>query len=317
MKMKKKLMLLIIVLFVCNIYSQTFSEMINGPIKGYTYLPEAKTFDFAAGFSSRKATSFWDIEGKETSYSYIYGGEIDPELSWNTIYLSCIYSINSNLSLIFGLPIIINQKLEANAAPGFEQYYPDLTGQTGIGDIIIGSEYLISQLSQLRTTAGFGFKFASGSSPEDIGETEFSSTGSGYTSIDFYIDSDVMLNPNILLSASLGYIINNKATFSYEGYSWDEKEGNVFSISGRSTFNVSSNIGLGVRISYSSAGEDKFEGEKITNSSANMFFLQPMIGYQVLSNTYKINFFASYRYEISGKNYAKANGIWLGISFFK
>ena len=315
--MKKKLMLSIFVLFVCSVYSKSVEEMVNGPIRGYTFLPKAQTVDFNIAFSSRSATSFWDYKGKETSYSYIFEGEIDPKLIWSDIFLSCRYSFNNDLSFFVSLPIIINQKLEANPAPGYEEYYPDLTGQTGIGDIVIGGDYLISKSSQFRTALGMDFQFASGSSPEDVSENNFSSTGSGHTAIDFYLDSDVMMNTNILFSIGLGYRINNKSSFSSGGYSWNEKEGNIFSISGRFTFYVSSSIGLGSKVSYSTAGEDKFEGEIINDSSANMFSIHPMIGYQVSSNDFKINFYTSYRIEIAGKNYAKANGIWIGLSIFK
>lgn len=315
--MKKKLMLSVFVLFVCSVYSQSVEEMVNGPISGYTFLPKAQTVDFNIAFSSRSATSFWDYKGNETSYSYIYEGEMDPKLIWSNIFLSCRYSFNNDLSFFVSLPIIINQKLEANPAPGYEDYYPDLTGQTGIGDIEIGGEYLISKSSQVRTALGMAFQVASGTSPDDIGDNEFSSTGSGHTAVDYNMNTDIKLNPSVLFSGGLNYRINNKASFSNEGYSWDEKEGNLFSIYGRITFNVSSNFGLGAKAYYSTAGEDKFEGEEITDSSADMFSILPMIGYQFSSNDFKINYYTSYRIEIAGKNYAKANGIRIGLSIFK
>ncbi len=314
--MKKGILIFIVVLIACNAYSQSITEMVNGPLQGYTFVPETRTFMLYTQYTSRSATSYWDIDGKEISYSSYYAGEVSPKLIWNNITLAGKYSIHNKLCFSIFVPIVVNQKLEANPAPGYE-YYTDLTGQTGIGDIILGSEYLIAKTHQYRATTGFGFQFASGTSPEDLSDTDFSSTGSGHTALIFNMCTDVMLNQNLLLSGEMMYIINNRATFSSQGYSWNEKEGNRFSIYGRLTFNVSSNVGLGVKSSYSTSGEDKLEGENITESSANMFSILPMIGYQVKTSDYKVNFFSGYRLELAGKNYAKANGFWIGISIFK
>jgi len=316
MKMKKKLMLLIIVLFVCNVYSQSVEEMVDGPLTGYTFFPVARTFMLYTQYSTRSATSFWDIDGNEVSYSSMFGGEVSPKLIWDYIALAGKYSINNKLCFSLFVPIVVNQKLEANPAPGYE-YYTDLTGQTGIGDIILGGEYLIAKTHQYRATTGFGFQFASGTSPEDLSETDFSSTGSGHTSLIFNICTDFMINQSLLLSGEMMYVINNKATFTTQGYSWNETEGNELDISGRMTFNVTSNLVLGAKIMYSTTAEDKLDGNLIDDSNGSMLSSTPMFGYQVKTSDYKVNLYSGYRLELAGKNYAKANGFWIGISIFK
>lgn len=314
--MKKGILIFVVVLIACNAYSQSIAEIVNGPLQGYTFVPETRTFMLYTQYTSRSATSYWDIYGNEISYSSYYAGEVRPKLIWNNIKLTGKYAIHNKLCFLVFVPIVVNQKLEANPAPG-DEYYADLTGQTGIGDIILGSEYLIVKSHQYRATTGFGFQFASGTSPDDLSDTDFSSTGSGHTALIFNMSTDIMLNQNLLLSGEIGYVINNRATFSSQGYSWNETKGNELYISERITFNVTSNLVLGAKTMYSIAAEDKLDGNLIDLSNGSMLSSKPMVGYQIKTSDYKVNLFSGYRLELAGKNYAKANGFWIGISIFK
>ena len=167
----------LVILSTSLAYSQTVDELTNG----FTFMPKPQTFIFNAVLSSSNATSQWNEDGEEISYNYLLDGKANPEIIFKTISFTFGYSISDKFRFYLSMPVIVEQKLKANAAAGYEQYYQDYCGQTGIRDISIGGRFLLTKSKQLRMKLGLNYQLSSGSSPDYIGENELSSTGSGHT----------------------------------------------------------------------------------------------------------------------------------------
>ena len=192
----------------------------------------------------------------------------------------------------------------------------NLSGETGLGDISIGGWYQISKNQKSRTLATAIYTLATGSSPEDVGESNFSSTGSGHTSIDIEIRTDYLYAPNILVSGQGSYTINQEGEFSSDGISWDEKDGNEIDFIGTVSMLASPQLSLGMTAGYSSAGTSEYDGETVDDSDNNNFILAPKVGYQMTTGSTKVNITGSYLLSISGKNYPKLDGFAIGAEIF-
>lgn len=315
-KMKKKHLITLVIFLITICFSQTIDDLIKGPITGFTYAPDAGKFDISADMVFLSSNSIFDDNGDEITYNKLTEGILDPEMSMSAFYLKGEYSLFKNFGLSVSVPIINKQEMEMNPSAGYEEYFTDLSGETGLGDMTIGAWYQLSKNRISSIMAIGGYTLATGSSPEDIGESNFSSTGSGHTSIGVGISVDFMVASNILASASGGYIINQEAAFSSEGYSWDEKEGNEISLHSRISLLVLPQVSFGLDFDYFSGGESEIDGESIDDSNSSFMSITPMIGYQLSTGAMTVNISGGYFLHISGTNYPKLSGMAVGVIIF-
>ena len=195
-----------------------------------------------------------------------------------------------------------------------KSYY---SGQTGIGDIAIGGWYQISNNQNIQTLAAASYTLSTGTSPDDIGESNYSSTGRGHTSINFGINTDYYKAPYILLSAKGYYIINQKGEFSSDGISSEKKHANLIGCKGRVSILAYPELSLAMAIEYLSAGTSKLNGETIENSDINLFTLAPLVGYQIIIGSTRVNLIGSFPLiSISGKNYGKLSGFGINTGIY-
>jgi hypothetical protein len=306
--------LLIGLVTIC--YSQSIDEMMRGPILGYTYVPDVGKFDISVQFISFNFNSSFDEDGKEVSFNDEFDGFADPELSQTSIQFSGDYRINNEFGISVSAPFISSQTIEWNPASGYEEYFEDASGETGLGDMTISAWYQLVKDEKSSIQCAVGYELATGSSPDDASESSVSSTGSGHTAIKVGIGADIVMTPAVLLSALGHYTLNQEGAFSTDGYSWDEKQGNSILISGRAKMLASPQLSFGADFDFYSSGEDEIDGDTIDDSNAQAISITPMIGYKLSSEGSTVNITGGYILNISGVNYPKMNGFLVGVTAF-
>ena len=332
--MKKLIIIIFYTITYC--FSQTLDDAIKGPIPGMTYTSESGKFNINANFISYSIESTFDDNGDEISISdqmfleFEDGSTISnpgiayPEILINRLIVNGSYTLTEKWGLSVGIPILTKQELNTNVAPGHEVQFDQpgymksyYSGQTGIGDIAIGGWYQISNNQNIRTLAATSYTLSTGTSPDDLSESDYSSTGSGHTSINFGINTDYFKAPYILLSSYGYYIINQKGEFSSDGISLEDKHGNKIGCNGRVSILASPQLSLAMDINYLSAGTSKLNGETIDNSDYNYFSLAPLVGYQIIIGSTRVNLIGSFPLiSISGKNYGKLSGFGINAGIY-
>ncbi len=306
----KKVIMALISVFVCvNIsYSQTIDDLIKGPIPGYTCTPDAGKFGILTEIVSISTKTIFNKDGDEITFQNLTEGLADPKMSITNLYLIGEYSLNSNIGLFVDFPFVLKQKMEMNPSSGYENYFTDKNGKTGLSDVTIGGWYFFNKSQTNQFMADGCFTLATGSSPDDIGESNASSTGSGHSSFGVGASADFMIAPKILVSAGGRFTINNKASFSTDGDFWEQKEGNQIHLWGRSSYKVLPHLSIGLDFEYFLKGLTKVDGEKETDSDLNYLDITPMVGYQLSIGTSIMDITGGYLLNIIGKNFPKFNG---------
>ena len=76
-------------------------------------------------------------------------------------------------------------------------------------------------------------------------------------------------------------------------------------------------LSLAMAIEYLSAGTSKLNGETIENSDINLFTLAPLVGYQIIIGSTRVNLIGSFPLiSISGKNYGKLSGFGINTGIY-
>lgn len=306
----------LILLFVTFCNSQSLDELIRGPLLGFTFTPEVGKFDISASYVSVGANSLYDTDGKEMTYNDVFDGYADPEVSFSAIQVRGEYSLSNVLSFGIAAPFILDQKIDYNPASGYESFFENESGETGLGDITISAWYQFLKDQKMSIQGAFGYQLATGSSPEDVGPNNFSSTGSGHTAIDGGLNIDFQAASNILISGYGNYTMNQEASFSSEGYSWDEKSGNIIMVGGRASMAASPQLSIGLHFDMFIAGESEVDGESIADSESKFTRLTPMLGYKLQTPGYTAHIAGGYMVPLGGENFPKRNGIDISITAF-
>ncbi|MCF7920885.1 MAG: transporter [Candidatus Cloacimonetes bacterium] len=315
--MKGRIFVLSVMLVTCSLYSLNLNEMVNGPVTGLTFLPKARTAYFQMEISALSATSYWNYEDKEISYYDYYDQEAKPELFLKNLSLTCGYSLFNDLYIYANMPIVLQQDLEVNPLPEYEQYYNDRKGQSGNGDITLGGKVLLRRDRYSRLIVEFDFQWGSGAATDEIRHGDIFPSGSERQAYELSLAADFQLGSNFLLSSKVMWHNNIETHYSNLDDSGTEKEGNEIHYAGRLIYYTPTNIGIGTIFTWSGTEKDEFNGEKIENSESRNVSLSPVIGYQIENKSRNMNIYLKYRVGISGKNYTIANGFFLGFSLFK
>ena len=310
----KLIVALLVMLTMC--YSQSIDDMIKGPLLGFTFVPDVGKFDVSMSYVTQSANSAFNDKGKEISFNDNFDGLADPELSQSAILFSGDYAINNATGVSIYAPFISSQSIDWNPASGYEEYFENANGETGLGDISISAWYQILKDNKTSIQVAAEYQLATGSSPEDVSESSVSSTGSGHTSMRAGIGGDFITIPKVLFSARGSFTVNQEAAFSSDGYSWDEKEGSELSFSGRASLLASPQLSIGIDVDYFSAGESELDGETIDGSESNFMAMTPMVGYKFVSGTTTASVSGGYLLMIAGDNFPKSTGMVIGVTAF-
>jgi len=306
----------LILVFVTFCNSQSLDELIRGPLLGFTYTPEVGKFDISASYVNVNANSLYDGDGKEMTYNDVFDGYADPEVLSSWMYFGGEYALTNDLSFGIAVPFILDQKIEYNPASGYESYFLDRSGETGLGDIQVSAWYQLLKDEKMSLQGALGYQLATGSSPEDVSENNYSSTGSGHTAIDGGLNIDFLAASKILISGYGNYTINQEAQFSSDGYSWDEKQGNYIMVGGRATMSATPQLSLGLHFNYYASGKTEIDGESIDDSESKSTRITPMVGYKIQTPGYTAHIRGSYRIPLGGQNMSKSNGFTISITTF-
>lgn len=298
----KKFILLCLFLSATIVCGQGDGSFVYRPIPGYTETPFPGSFTMKTAYANIKATSLYDEKGDEITMNKLVEGDADPEVFFSEIDLRTEYAINERLTAAITFPMIMDQGIQ------FDNVNPDMSGETGLGDIRISGYAIASESKTYRFMGFVSLKLATGSDPYDIDDDAFSSTGTGQTDIDFGLLGDFSLADNMLLSLGGWYSLRNEGAYSSEGDSWDEKPGNEISAKGTFSVQPSTQLGLGIGFDFFSAAKDEFEGDEIDDSESNGFSLSPTVGYKISSGNTNIHLLGEYYLNVSGKNIYKMGG---------
>ncbi|UCD36949.1 MAG: transporter [Fidelibacterota bacterium] len=310
--MKRTSLLLFPVLLLSVCFSQTLDDLVAGPLTGHTFVPEAGKFNISSELAFLSSISEFNEDGNEKTFKDNVYGFAEPELSISVLALKGAYALTRNVGIAISVPLILTRDLVMNPDPGFEPFFQDLSGQTGLGDMALGGWLQLMKSEIICLQASVGYTLATGSSIEDTDSTNVSPTGSGHTSIDAGFAADLMLATNILVSAAAGYSLNQEARYSYEGDSWKQKDGNEIGFSTRVTVLAMPRLALGVDIDYISVGERRIDGETIEDSNVKFVGLAPRAGYQLSAGALTVNINTGYLLTLLGTNYPKMSGLSLG-----
>jgi len=303
-------------LFVSFCNSQSLDELIRGPLLGFTFTPEVGKFDISASYVTVNANSFFDNDGKEMTYNDLFDGLAEPDVSLSLMMIRGEYALTNAISLGITAPLILDQKIDYNPASGYESYFENESGETGLGDVTVSGWYHLFKDQKMSIQGAIGYQFATGSSPEDVGPNNFSSTGSGHTAIDGGLNFDFFAGPNILVSGYGNYTMNQEASYSSEGYSWDEKAGNIIMIGGRTSLMASPHLAFGLDFDMFVFGESEVDGENIDDSESKFTRITPILGYKLQTSDYTAHLSGGYMIPLGGENYPKRNGTFIRITAF-
>ena len=97
----------------------------------------------------------------------------------------------------------------------------------------------------------------------------------------------------------------------------EDKHGNKIGFNGRVSILASPQLSLAMDINYLSAGTSKLNGETIDNSDYNYFSLAPLVGYQIIIGSTRVNLIGSFPLiSISGKNCNKLSGFGINTGIY-
>lgn len=286
-------------------------DMIYGPLPGVTMIPDKGRVIVGAQAAFLRANSMYDENGTVVRFNQGVENMVDPMITVNTINIDFLYAFRKNACLGISLPMVLTQKLDLNPLTDIGEQAVELNGLTGIGDIRLGGRILLGRGESSRYVLDGGFRFATGSSYDDLTETNFAPTGMGNTAVYLGVGADFFSRLS-LFAISMSYVINNEATYTYGGASVREKPGDQFVVDIRAGYKFSNTALFGARASYESTGDGKVEGVTQNGTNSNGLSLTPLIAVRFESSDSSISLFGGYLFMISGKNYFKGNGIVAG-----
>jgi hypothetical protein len=295
------------------------SSWFSGPIRGYTYKPEAKKTLLSVGYSNYQATSLFNHDGKEEHFKDIFWEDdaASPVASTTRLDISARYSLNDNISVGLRLPYLVKQKWKWNPQEQYKTWFKenqtDLIGESGIGDIGIYGMYLLD-LKDKRVEFSSYYTFPSGTSPDEKPDNSWSSTGLGHSRLSFGVGSDIKLGSNNFLSGYTGYEINNKSTYNFGSGNSEIKYGNRFWYGGSFTLGFTSNFSLAFDIYGNSTGETTIDGQKNEDTNSNSITFTPIIGVQINSGNSIININCEYLNVLKGIGRYRYKGFRVGFS---
>ncbi len=308
---------LLILFALSNVgFSQTVDNVIRGAIVGETFIPKAHNFTASVTFMILSANTIFDEDGEEVKFKSQLEDIADPKISVFAFNINGKYSLLECFGFEFNAPFVLRQALEFNLSSGYSAENEVFEGLTGPGDINLGLWYLLYRNTTCRTRALGSFQFATGSSPDEVKENEFASTGSGHTAIDFGGAFDLVISRNTFLSATGFFTINNETSYSYQGKTWDQKDGNEIYLGGRITVNASPHFSFGLETNFYSSGDVEINGKKQKNTESNSFIICPVLGYQLNNKEVILNINGRYFVTLIGDNTTKYTGFLMGINVF-
>ena len=302
-----------------NIFENIPMEtLVRGAIGGYTFYPRTKKFYFALNYYQREKNSFFDDEGEEQTYGeYWFDGDASPTFSYTSITTNVQYALLDRMKIMVFIPYHLSASLKYNPDQIYEDWFdenlPDLSGEIGIGDISIGTEYLMTMNENNRIALGIGYKFANGSAKDEISESSLYATGSGQTNIELSVASDFRLFQSSIFSFGTSYVINNEGEYSEDGSTYKEKPGNGIFYGGRISHQFYNNLACGISLTGGIKENKTVDGEEVEESEYNYMKLTPSLGYQFTSGESLINFVVGSQYYIKGTNYSNWKGFNIGF----
>ena len=250
------------------------------------------------------------------TYKEIFNGDANPKHFITKTYIHIGYSFLDKMELYITIPYQLSAYEEMNPISDWEEWFnenmPDRSGETGMGDIVLGTNYLIIMNENNRTALGIAYLFATGIANDKIPESSLYATGSGQTAVELILDSDFRLFANNLISFAVSYTMWNEGTYSTNTLSigeeistYKEKNGNGIFYSSqilRKVFFSEDGIAMGIGFFGYRVGKSSVDGEEIEESEWNYMKLTPILGYQGLFGESLISLGCSYPININGKN---------------
>lgn len=295
--------------------SQESTDLIAGPISGYTFVPEPGKLGITIQHISSKSNSNFDMDGKEHALNEGNERIADPEYQKSVALLQTEFSINRNIGVYVFAPFVRKYQLNWNAEPTFLGYFDDQAGDTGLGDMVFGGWYQILRVPKYSLQLTASYISDTGSSPDDPGIYYAMSTGTGYTATQAGLRADLALSPKILMSLSSDIKMNNTANYTYGGgYSWEEEVANEIFLSTRLTYGLSKSLAVALETDYISRGQTSVDGEKIEDSESSGLIFTPTVGHHDASNKLDMRILVGFQVLFAGKNVLKTDGFTFGLN---
>ena len=179
----------------------------------YTKKSNANSWRVVATMEATACSSFFDDDGEET--------QILPDSIGDVTY----HILNHNYYFEYGLTNMFQTYLSMTYRWDGEEYidenYPyefeERNVLTGMTDITVGIKSGVwNLLPQWRAVFGMGWKFNNGKAKDDLKENEIFPTGSGQNDINYFIDSDFLINSSTLFSLSYAYVLNMEGKYDVD-----------------------------------------------------------------------------------------------------
>ncbi|NQV41416.1 MAG: hypothetical protein HQ506_03595 [Candidatus Marinimicrobia bacterium] len=294
-------------------FCQNENDLISGPLSGVTFAPEPGHLGLTVQYISTSSTSSFDSDGKEHDLNEYNERIADPGYKRSMSALRGEYTISKNLGLFVIIPFVNSQELEWNLEPTYMGALNDLSGQTGVGDIMVGGWFQVVKSSQLAVNISGAYYMATGSSPDETTTAELGSTGNGHTSTGAGISADFVVSSKILLSLGGEYVLNQEADYSFDDVAMTVEYGNEMLLGGRLTYSMSNNLSLGMNADYLASDKMKVDGQESDDTEATAVILTPMIGHHDTTNKLNMRISGGYQLTYAGSNILKYDGLRFGL----
>ena len=351
MTISKLLSILAIISMICTtlmgmnvapqLDSSTSDQAFSGALEGLAYRPAAGMWSIFSTYESLVSDSYFDAKEKEISYkdlfyalTYPNGLYFDPEVTTAVLVSGIHLGLTERFGLSARIPIILRQKMTYNSLSGVNIGISDPEGETGLADIHVGGWFRLWQKPGLQMILNGYYRLTTGSSPEDLDESNLSPTSEGQNAIRIGGAGDFQLPMGLFLGLSGDYTIFTETsmkldtlTYSYffqaspwvmsnmefDGSNVDIQSGNLIAINGRLATNQMLPFAVGLDVHFLSSAETMLNGEDVADTDNWMTAVRPTVGYQLNLGTYNLNLQGSYYHTINGKSYDIFNGYRLAF----
>lgn len=307
-------MLIIATMLLGTAFSQNENDLISGPLSGFTFVPAPGHLGLSVQYTSASSKSSFDTEGKEHDLNEYNERIGDPGYKRSMSALRGEYAVSQKLGLFAIIPFVNSQELEWNLEPTYMGALNDLSGQTGVGDVILGGWFQVAKNSKYAVNISGAYYSATGSSPDETTSGELGSTGNGHTSTGAGISADIVVTPKILMSLGGEYVVNQEADYSFDDIAMTVEYGNEMLLTSRLTYRVSKDLSLGMDANYLTLDKMKVDGQDSEDSDASAIIITPLIGHHDTTNKLNMRINLGYQLTYAGTNILKYDGLRFGLS---
>lgn len=296
--------------------AQVTRNLVNSPLSGFTRTPPKGHLSLYMGYEYFKSTSYFNPKGTENSIGTLFDNTNAPEILSSRLLLNARLAISERFGLRLFAPMVSQMHFTAHPIPGFESLYPDLVGETGLGDLLVG--FWVSAMgnanSHLMLFGDIGIP--TGSDPDDISALTFASTGSGLWSLSSGVAADLLSTETVMLSLMVNAGFQQTDTVKVDGETFHLNSPLQINLINRVKVKISPKLDVGLDLTYTYVEEVLANNYYQFYPEISSFILAPRFAYRVSEDSPDVDITGGYLLNFSGRAIYRFDGFDLGLQIY-